>query len=162
MRARGCFPVSLYACAEKIDLPAHTSTSPPCARGSDGDLDVVDAQAQRAWTSESFFLQDEAKRAGKAAEAEARKEKKAAAAAAAAERAAEAARRSEAAAKKRSEAAAAKAAKEADRAARVAQKKAARAARQMPQQPLPQQPPQQAVEGEDSYARQYNKRARVA
>ena len=147
----------------------------PGARGSDGDLDVVDAQAQRAWTSESFFLQDEAKRAGKAAEAEARKEKKAAAAAAAAERAAEAARRSEAAAKKRSEAAAAKAAKEADRAARVAQKKAARAARQMPHQPLPQQPPQQpqpparapkrqrqAVEGEDSYARQYNKRARVA
>ena len=145
----------------------------PGALDAEGGIDVVDAVAQRAWTSESFFAQDAAKRAGKVAELEARKAKKAAAAAAAAERATEAARRSEAAATKRAEAAAAKAVKEADKAARLAQKEAACAAGRRPRKPQPQKQPQpqqlgaqppkrkrEEVEGEDAYARRYNKRAR--
>ena len=145
----------------------------PGARGAEGGIDAIEAVANRVWTSESFFADEAAKRASKAAELEARKAKAAATAASAVERAAEAARRSEAAAKKRAEAAAAKAAKEADKAVRVAQKKAARAAKQQlqlpqpPVQPPPPPPPpppkRKRPAVEDGYARQYhNKRARAA
>ena len=85
-----------------LKLPRSSSGVRPCcvctrrlpgASGAEGGIDAVEAVANRVWTSESFFADEAAKRASKAAELEARKAKAAATAASAVERAAEAARR---------------------------------------------------------------------
>lgn len=143
----------------------------PGAKDAEGRLDLVEAAADRVWTSEAFFEHKAANRASKAAEEAARKQRAAAAAAAALAKAAAAAERSAqrtaeraAAAKAREEVAAAKAAARAAKAVAKAKPPAAQAqnAPKMPQVPLnPRKRAREAAPAEEPYTpRQYNKRAR--